>query len=103
MAKRPYYGESDMKRSVSFLLATFFCFAAPVWVFSQSAPTRDGEAGTPLSLAKLVEEATERNPEILGGASGGGRQTRTDSAGRRLGGPHSFNQLWRQRVSAHSP
>jgi len=54
-----------MKRSVSFLLATFFSFAAPVWVFSQSAPVRDGEAGPPLSLAKLVEEATERNPEIL--------------------------------------
>jgi len=65
MAKRPYYGESDMKRSVSFLLATFFCFAAPAWVFSQSAPKRDGEVGPPLSLAKLVEEATDRNPEIL--------------------------------------
>jgi outer membrane protein TolC len=36
-----------------------------VWVFSQSAPARDVEAGPPLSLAKLVQEATERNPEIL--------------------------------------
>jgi outer membrane protein TolC len=54
-----------MKRTVSFLIATFFCFVAPVWVFSQSAPVRDVEAGPPLSLAKLVQEATERNPEIL--------------------------------------
>ena len=36
-----------------------------MWVFSQSAPARDAEAGPPLSLAKLVQEATERNPEIL--------------------------------------
>jgi outer membrane protein TolC len=28
-------------------------------------PGRDAEAGPPLSLAKLVQEATERNPEIL--------------------------------------
>ncbi|MGB7593164.1 MAG: TolC family protein, partial [Terriglobia bacterium] len=54
-----------MKRKMSFLITSFFCFAAPVWVFSQSAPARDVEAGPPLSLAKLVQEATERNPEIL--------------------------------------
>jgi outer membrane protein TolC len=54
-----------MKRKMSFLITSFFCFAAPVWVFSQSAPARDVEAGPPLSLTKLVQEATERNPEIL--------------------------------------
>ncbi|MGD0225379.1 MAG: TolC family protein [Terriglobia bacterium] len=54
-----------MKRTVSFLIATFFYLTTPVWVFSQAAPGRDGEAGPPLSLAKLVQEATERNPEIL--------------------------------------
>ncbi len=54
-----------MKRNVSFLLTTFFCIAAPMWVFSQSASLRDVEADSPLSLAKLVQEATERNPEIL--------------------------------------
>ncbi len=54
-----------MKRIVSFLIATFLCFAAPVWVFSQSALARDVETGPPLNLAKLVQDATERNPEIL--------------------------------------
>ena len=54
-----------MKRSVSFLIASLFWFTAPVWVLSQSVPGRDAEAGPPLSLAKLVQEATERNPEIL--------------------------------------
>jgi outer membrane protein TolC len=54
-----------MKRTVFFLIAGLFCLRAPVGVFSQSAPERDAEAGPPLSLAKLVQEATERNPEIL--------------------------------------
>jgi outer membrane protein TolC len=54
-----------MNRKISFLITTFFCIAAPGWVFSQPAPARDAEAGPVLSLAKLVEEATERNPEIL--------------------------------------
>jgi len=54
-----------MKRTVSFLITTLFCFTAPVWVFSQSALAHEGEVGPPLSLAKLVQEATERNPEIL--------------------------------------
>jgi len=54
-----------MKRNTSLLITSFFCLAAPVWVFSQSAPARDEEAGRPLSLEKLVQEATERNPEIL--------------------------------------
>ena len=54
-----------MKRKMSFVITSFFCFAAPMWVFSQSAPARDVEPGSPLSLAKLVQEATERNPEIL--------------------------------------
>ena len=54
-----------MKRNVVFLMTTIFCIAAPVRVFSQSAPAPDTEAAPPLSLAKLVQEATERNPEIL--------------------------------------
>ena len=54
-----------MKRAVAFLIASFFCIAAPVWVFCQSAPAGNAQAGPPLSLAKLVQEATERNPEIL--------------------------------------
>jgi outer membrane protein TolC len=44
---------------------TLICIGAPVWVFSQSTPARDAEAGPPLSLATLVKEATERNPEVL--------------------------------------
>lgn len=54
-----------MKRKTSFLITSFLCLAAPVWVFSQSAPAREAVAGPPLSLEKLVQEATERNPEIL--------------------------------------
>jgi cobalt-zinc-cadmium efflux system outer membrane protein len=54
-----------MNRKISFLITSFFCLTAPVWVFSQSGPARDAEATPPLSLSKLVREATERNPEIL--------------------------------------
>jgi outer membrane protein TolC len=54
-----------MRRKISFLIASILCFAAPVRVFSQSGPGRDSEVASPLSLAKLVQEATERNPEIL--------------------------------------
>jgi hypothetical protein len=58
-------GELNMKRKISFLITSLFCLSAPVWVFCQSAPPRDAPAGPPLSLAKLVQEATEHNPEIL--------------------------------------
>jgi outer membrane protein TolC len=58
-------GELNMNRKISFLITSFFCLITPVWIFSQSAPLRDAEAGPPLTLAKLVQEATERNPEIL--------------------------------------
>ncbi len=54
-----------MKRKVSFLITSFVCLTAPLWVFCQSAPPRAADAGPPLSLAKLVQEATEHNPEIL--------------------------------------
>ncbi len=54
-----------MRRKISFLVTSILCFATPVWVFSQSGPGRDSEAAPTLSLAKLVQEATERNPEIL--------------------------------------
>ena len=54
-----------MIRKIPFLITSFFCLAAPVWVFSQSPPEFDAEAAPPLSLTKLVQEATERNPEIL--------------------------------------
>src|ERR1017187_1068570 len=55
----------EMKRIVSFLIASFWCFVTPAWVFSQNAPASDVSSAPPLSLAKLVEEATERNPEVL--------------------------------------
>jgi outer membrane protein TolC len=54
-----------MKRGIPLLIASFSCIATPVWVFAQSAPAGDAEAGPPLSLATLVREATERNPEVL--------------------------------------
>ena len=54
-----------MIRKIPLLITSFFCLAAPVWVFSQSPPAFDAEAAPPLSLTKLVQEATERNPEIL--------------------------------------
>jgi outer membrane protein TolC len=54
-----------MKRKVSFLIASFFCMAAPLWVFAQSVPARDTGTDPPLSLATLVQQATERNPELL--------------------------------------
>ena len=54
-----------MKRKLSLLVTSFVCLTAPVWVFAQSTPPRNAEAATLLSLAKLIQEATERNPEIL--------------------------------------
>ena len=54
-----------MKPKISFLITIFIGIAASGWVFAQSAPRPDTSAAPPLSLAKLVEEATERNPEIL--------------------------------------
>jgi outer membrane protein, heavy metal efflux system len=53
-----------MKRNISLLVASLICIAAPVRIFSQSSPAPDAAAG-PLSLARLVKEATERNPEVL--------------------------------------
>jgi outer membrane protein TolC len=54
-----------MKRKKSFLITSFLCLSAPVWVFPQSPPPRDTAASPSLSLVELVQEATERNPEIL--------------------------------------
>ena len=54
-----------MKRKVPSLIASLVCLTAPVWAFCQSPPQRGLEPTPPLSLAKLVQEATERNPEIL--------------------------------------
>ena len=54
-----------MIRKLSFLIATFVCFAGPGRVFCQSALPPGVEARPPLSLTRLVEEATERNPEVL--------------------------------------
>ena len=54
-----------MNRSVFLLIASLICFAAPVWVLAQSAPEHAKEPGPSLSLMTLVQEATERNPEIL--------------------------------------
>ena len=53
-----------MKRNISWLVTSLICIAAPARIFSQSTPATDAAAG-PLSLAKLVKEATERNPEVL--------------------------------------
>ncbi len=54
-----------MHRTRSFLMVAFIGLSAPLGAFSQSvpAPTRTA-AASPLSLAELVQEATERNPEI---------------------------------------
>jgi outer membrane protein TolC len=54
-----------MKRKISFLITSFFWIAAPVWVFAQLAPSRDRDAAPLLTLTALVQEATERNPEVL--------------------------------------
>jgi outer membrane protein TolC len=54
-----------MKRTLLFLIANLFCFVGPVSVFSQSVDASGEKSQLPLSLAKLVEEATERNPEVL--------------------------------------
>lgn len=54
-----------MNRTVPFLLVSLFCFVAPGWIFSQAAPAKSLEADAPLNLARLVQESTERNPEIL--------------------------------------
>ena len=54
-----------MKRELSLLIASLSCIAAPWWVFAQAAPAGAAEAGPALSLATLVREATDRNPEVL--------------------------------------
>ena len=53
-----------MKWKISFLITSFICLTTPAGVFPQSAPSRDAQPTPPLSLTKLVQEATERNPEI---------------------------------------
>jgi len=54
-----------MNRTRSFLMVVFIGLSAPLGAFSQMvpAPTR-AAAASPLSLAGLVQEAMERNPEI---------------------------------------
>ena len=54
-----------MKRNVIFLIASVWCFIAPASVFSQNAPAGAESATPPPSLSELVQEATERNPEVL--------------------------------------
>jgi len=54
-----------MTRKTKLLITSFFCVNAPAWVFAQQAPARGGEPRPALSLAALVQEAMERNPEIL--------------------------------------
>ena len=71
-----------MRRKISFLVTSILCFATPVWVFSQSGPRRDSEAAPTLRLAKLVQEATERNPEILAARRAvGAKRARIPQAG----------------------
>jgi outer membrane protein TolC len=54
-----------MKREMFLLVTSFACIATPLRVFAQSASGGDAETDPPLSLATLVREATERNPELL--------------------------------------
>ncbi len=54
-----------MKRSLPLLIASVFCIALPVSVFPQSGDSSAVKSEPLLSLAKLVQEATERNPEVL--------------------------------------
>jgi outer membrane protein TolC len=54
-----------MKREISLLITSFSCITVPLWVFAQSPPAGDAQADPLLSLATLVREATERNPEVL--------------------------------------
>lgn len=54
-----------MNRNAFLLLAYLICTAMPVRVFSQSAPSPGGKGSPTLSLDALVQQATERNPEIL--------------------------------------
>jgi len=54
-----------MLRHTSFLVVTFIGLAFPVWALCQSTYRPKAEAEPPLSLAKLVQEATDSNPEIL--------------------------------------
>jgi outer membrane protein TolC len=54
-----------MKRNLSLLIVSVFCIALPASVFSQSGDGSAAKSEPPLSLAKLVQEATERNPEVL--------------------------------------
>jgi outer membrane protein TolC len=44
---------------------SLLCLVGPIGVFSQSAPGGSAEGAPPLNLTKLVQEATERNPEVL--------------------------------------
>jgi outer membrane protein TolC len=44
---------------------TLLCLVGPIGGFSQSAPGGSAEGAPPPNLAKLVQEATERNPEVL--------------------------------------
>jgi outer membrane protein TolC len=54
-----------MKRNLSLLITIFLGFSALLCVPAQAAPAASPTVGPTLSLAKLVQEATERNPEIL--------------------------------------
>ncbi len=63
-----------MRNKERLLVASFICLAAflrtvnpsaPAGAFAQSAPPSAAEIGPPLRLAVLVQEAAERNPEVL--------------------------------------
>ncbi len=55
-----------MRRKKSFLVAYCVLLFAPTWAFPQVAkPTAPPEGVAAASLSKLVQEAIERNPEIL--------------------------------------
>jgi len=54
-----------MKPIVFFFVVILFCFTVPAGLICQAPPAGGTATGKELSLTKLVQEATERNPEIL--------------------------------------
>jgi len=52
-----------MNRSRTLFVTSVILVAVPVWVFPQTEHAAG--VGSPLNLSKLVQEASERNPEIL--------------------------------------
>ena len=54
-----------MNRKTASVVGSIMGLVAPLWVFAQTPPAGGADANSPLSLAGLVQEAMEHNPEIL--------------------------------------